>query len=143
MTVKIAAVAAALILGTSATAGAAAPTMSYQLSAQNGSGETGTITLTPTPDGAGTVVTVTTTGQGADPQPIHVHVGPCATLDPKPTYPLTMLKDGKSETTLKEVSEADLTSGKWSINVHKSAKEAAIYVACADLAPPMKSAGKM
>jgi hypothetical protein len=136
MILRISAIAATLALCASTLALAADAKATYQLSAQNGSGETGTIVLTPTADGKGTVVTVTTKGQGADPQPIHVHKGPCAKLEPKPTYPLKTLQDGKSETTLAEVPMSTLLDGDWAINVHKSTTEAAIYVACSDLTKP-------
>jgi hypothetical protein len=137
MILRISAMAAILALGASTLALAADTKMTYQLQAQNGSGETGTVVLTPTADGKGTVVTVVTKGAPADTaQPIHVHKGPCAKLDPKPTYPLKTLQDGKSETTLAEVPVATLVDGDWAVNVHKSTTEAAIYVACVDLAKP-------
>jgi hypothetical protein len=144
MILRVAAVAAVLALGASALAVAADKPVTYNMQAQNGSGETGTITLTPTDDGKGTVVTLTTKGQGADPQPVHVHKGPCAKLDPKPTYPLKTLQDGKSTTTLADVPLSTLTDGDWAINVHKSTTEVQTYVACGDLtkqtgAAPAKS----
>lgn len=135
MILRISAIAATLALCASTMALAADTKMTYQLQAQNGSGETGTIVLVPTADGKGTVVTVTTKGGGADPQPIHVHKGPCAKLEPKPTYPLKAVIGGMSETTLAEVPIATLTDGDWAINVHKSTSEVGVYVACADLKP--------
>jgi hypothetical protein len=139
MILRISAIAATLALCASTLALAADAKMTYQLASQNSSGETGTIVLTPTADGKGTVVTVTTKGGGADPQPIHVHKGPCAKLDPKPTYPLKSVQDGKSETTLAEVPMSTLTDGDYAINVHKSTSEVAVYVACADLKPAKTS----
>jgi predicted lipoprotein with Yx(FWY)xxD motif len=61
-------------------------------------------------------------------EPAHVHEGAC----PVPgavKYPLTNVVDGKSTTTL-DVALADLLKGGFAINVHKSASEAAVYVAC-------------
>lgn len=133
MILRVAAAAAVLALGASALAVAADKPVTYNLSAQNGSGETGTVTLTPTDDGKGTVVTVTTKGQGADPQPVHVHKGPCATLDPKPTWPLKTLQDGKSTTTLSDVPMSTLTDGDYAVNVHKSTSDIQTYVACGNL----------
>jgi hypothetical protein len=64
-------------------------------------------------------------------QPAHIHEGAC----PAPgavKFPLTNVVDGKSTTTL-DVKLADLLKGGLAINVHKSAAEAAKYVACGDL----------
>lgn len=133
MILRIAAVTAVLALGASALAVAADKPVTYNLQAQNGSGETGTVTLAPTDDGKGTVVTVVTKGQGADPQPVHVHKGPCAKLDPKPTWPLKTLQDGKSTTTLSDVPISTLTDGAYAVNVHKSTSDIQTYVACGDL----------
>jgi hypothetical protein len=130
MIIRITALAATLALGLSTMAIAADAT--YQLVPQGGSGEAGTITIAPAP-GGGSLVTVVTTGQGADPQPVHVHKGPCLVIDPKPAYPLATLEKGKSVTTLKGVTPAQLTDGSYAINVHKSTKEGGIYVACATL----------
>ena len=61
-------------------------------------------------------------------QPAHVHDGAC----PVPggvKYPLTNVVDGKSTTTL-DVALADLLKGGFAVNVHKSAAESAVYVAC-------------
>lgn len=78
-------------------------------------------------------MTVATKGQGDAPQPVHVHQGPCAKLNPKPTWPLKTLQDGKSTTTLADVPLSTLTNGDYAINVHKSTSEVQTYVACADL----------
>ena len=133
MILRFSALVATLALSLSSMALAADVT--YPLVSQSGSGETGTITIAPAP-GGGSLVTVTTVGGGADPQPVHVHKGQCVLLDPKPLYPLTTLQDGKSVTTLKDVTPAQLESGDYAINVHKSTKEAAIYYACGNLTKP-------
>jgi len=100
------------------------------LAAQNNSGETGTATLY---DGAkGLIVRLRTSGADAD-QPAHIHKGTCDKLDPKPAYPLKPVHDGQSETTIKGVTIAQLQKSPYAINVHKSAKEAAVYVACGNL----------
>lgn len=130
MILRITAFAATLALGLSTLALAADVT--YPLVSQSGSGETGTVTIAPAP-GGGSLVTVTTVGGPPDPQPVHVHKGQCILIDPKPAYPLTTLENGKSVTTLKNVTPAQLESGEWAINVHKSTKEGGIYYACADL----------
>lgn len=61
-------------------------------------------------------------------QPAHIHEGVC----PVPgavKYPLTNIAEGKSKTTV-EAALADLIKGGFAINAHKSAAEAAKYVAC-------------
>ena len=103
----------------------------FPIAVQNGSGESGTVTLTPMGDK--TRVDIALVGAPGDtPQPVHVHPGSCAKLDPKPKYPLTSAIDGVSTTTL-DVPMAQLTSGDFAVNVHKSTSEIAKYVACADL----------
>jgi len=103
----------------------------FALNSVNGSGEAGTVTLTPM--GEKTRVDVALTGAPADtPQPAHVHPGPCAKLDPKPKYPLTSVVDGFSSTTL-DIPIAQLLTGEYAVNVHKSAMEAPKYVSCGDL----------
>ncbi len=106
----------------------------FRLSAQNGSGETGTATLlqsTGNPDEI--IVHVTTRGGGSDPQPIHIHKGTCEKLDPKPAFPLTAVIDGSSQTKVKGITLAQLEAGTYAINIHKSTKDVATYVACGNL----------
>ncbi|HET6263108.1 MAG TPA: hypothetical protein VFG99_12850, partial [Chloroflexia bacterium] len=56
----------------------------------------------------------------------------CANLDPNPAYPLSSVVNGKSETEV-AVSMDELSKGEYAINIHKSATEASVYVACGDL----------
>lgn len=145
MILSTAALGAALVL--SATAQTPAPSMSgmnmggtmtkaaplqIHLQPQNGSGETGTATLM---DGAnGLIVKVRMSGGDAVAQPIHIHKGTCATLDPKPAYPLKTVTDGQSETTVPKVTIAELEKSPYAINVHKSTSEVQTYVACGNIA---------
>ncbi len=106
----------------------AADSVTAQLSPQNNSGESGTATLTK--DGSKTKVVLSVTGAPAGVnQPVHIHKGTCANLDPKPTYPLSPVVNGKSETTV-NASLDDLQSGGYAINGHKSATEVSKYVFC-------------
>jgi hypothetical protein len=111
--------------------------VTVKLQAQNGSGETGTATLTQ--KGSDVVVHLTITKGTGDAQPAHIHPGTCANLDPKPKYPLTNVVDGESLTTIKGVKLADLETGAFAINVHKSTSDLKDYVACGDIpkAPAM------
>ena len=115
----------ALLIGTSASA----QETKVKLDAQNNSGESGTATLTPAGDSTNVVLDV----KGAEgTQPTHIHKGTCATLDPKPSFPLSPVVNGKSETTVK-ASMKDLTSGGYAINGHKSAQDLKTYVFCGDI----------
>ncbi|MGD0474851.1 MAG: CHRD domain-containing protein [Candidatus Velthaea sp.] len=102
----------------------------FKLSPQNGSGESGTATLTQ--HGGALTVKLTLTG-GSGMQPAHIHKGTCANLNPKPAYPLATVTDGTSTTTLKNVTLAQLMSGTYAINVHKSTSEIKVYVACGNI----------
>ncbi len=107
------------------------PSVTDKISAQNGSNETGSAVLTQ--DGPNVVVTVKVSNAGTEPQPIHIHKGTCATLDPKPAYPLTTMVNGSSMTTLKDMKLSSLTTGGFAINIHKSTTDIGTYVACGDI----------
>ena len=108
--------------------GRAAGPVTVKLEPQNNSGESGTATLTE--EGGKTKVAVSVTGQPAGvAQPMHIHKGTCDKLDPKPTYGLPSLINGKSEATV-DVSLADLQKGGYAINGHKSAQAVSTYVYC-------------
>lgn len=140
MSIRLAAVAAALVLATSSLAfaagmGSMGPTK-FTLHPQNHSGETGEVTMTQ--DGDNVVVNVTTTNGPADTaQPIHIHQGTCDALNPKPQYPLTTLQKGTSTTTLKNMTLAQLETGGFAINVHHSTADVPTYYACGNI-PKMK-----
>jgi hypothetical protein len=127
---------AAAVLAISALpAYAADPTYEvFAISAQNGSGESGAVILTPVGTKTKVEVLIANAPVGV-PQPTHVHVGPCAKLDPKPTYPLSPALNGLSVTTL-DVPIATLINGTFAVNVHKSATNIPAYVACGDLILP-------
>ena len=102
-----------------------------QLMEQNGSGQSGTATITGTDDGKIMVMVQLSNGTGVA-QPAHIHRGTCANLDPRPAYPLTSVTNGVSDTMV-DVSTETLLNGEYAINVHKSAAEASVYVACGDI----------
>lgn len=127
---------AALITIASPSFAADGNTRVYAIAAQNASGELGTVTLTAL--GEKTRVVVALANAPTDvPQPGHIHEGPCAKLNPKPKYPLTTIVDGLS-TTVVDVPLAQLISGGFAVNVHKSTNDIASYVACGDLATSKK-----
>jgi hypothetical protein len=125
---------------------AAADPLTITIKTQNNSGQSGTATLTDLGNGQ-TKIVVDTTSPTAPAQPIHIHEGTCATLNPQVKYPLTTTSNGKSETTV-NVSLSDLLATPYSINVHKSSQEAAVYVACGEIvampsATPRTGGGSM
>ena len=128
--VSTAALAAALIAGTAAQA---ATPIQLPIKEQNGSGEHGTATLLQGVNGVIVRLRLSGAPETVD-QPAHIHKGTCEKLDPKPTYPLSMVKNGISQTTIPNTTLAEITKAPFAINVHKSAKEVPIYVACGNLA---------
>jgi hypothetical protein len=112
----------------------AAAGVTVPITAQNKSGQTGTATLTQ--DGDDVVVTIAMKGTGSDPEPAHIHPGTCAKLNPAPKYPLSNIVDGKSTTKVAGVKLADLQTGGFAINVHKSTSDIGTYVACGDIPKP-------
>lgn len=135
--ILVVAVLAIMALGGSRATYAQPETVTVTLTEQNGSGQNGTATLTA--NGDTTMVVVNVSGGSSTPQPAHIHPGTCATLDPKPIYPLTSLVNGTSETTV-QASLSTLVNGTFAINVHKSGPEASVYVSCGDI-PNMFATG--
>lgn len=128
--VWIALIVAAMLGLMAAVPAAAQDTVTVTLTPQNNSGESGTATLTAMGDQ--TKVVLNLTGAPDNPQPAHIHQGTCATLDPKPQYPLTSVEGGMSETMV-PASLDSLLTGNFAINVHKSAEEASVYYSCGNI----------
>ena len=114
-----------------ATAALPADSLKVTMEPQSGSGESGTATLTK--EGASTTKVVVNLTGATGQQPAHIHKGTCSNLDPKPTFPLSPVSNGKSETVVKAPLD-ELTKGGFAINVHKSAQDAKTYVSCGEIA---------
>jgi len=110
----------------------AADSKTVKLTPQSDSGESGSATLTKAGAKETKVVLSVTGGPAGVSQPVHIHKGTCAKLDPKPSFPLAPVVDGKSETTVKASLE-DLEKGGFAINGHKSAQDVKTYVFCGEL----------
>lgn len=108
--------------------------VSVPIQAQNGSNQTGVATLTPTTDGKTKVDIVMKGVPDGAVEPTHIHKGPCKTLTPKPSYPLSPVTGGKS-TTVVDVPLSQLQAGTMAINLHQSATAIQTYVACGDIPP--------
>ena len=119
------------MLGFSGGAYAQGSSLTITLSEQNASGQNGTATLTDM-GGGQLMVVINISGGSSTPQPAHIHPGTCADLNPRPTYPLSNVVNGASETTV-NANLGDLLAGTFAINVHKSVPEASVYIACGDI----------
>lgn len=123
--------AVALTLALVGAAAAQGNAVTVTLKPQNNSGISGTATLTPVGDKTQVVISVTGEPAGGS-EPAHIHEGTCANLNPAPKYPLANVVNGTSTTTV-NASLATLTAGQLAINMHKSAQELTVYVACGDI----------
>lgn len=111
---------------------AASEGVKIDLKEQNESSESGTASLVEKDGKVMVTLNLTGAAEGVV-QPAHIHVGSCPKVgDVK--YPLTSPVDGKSETTLEVNLDQLKEETPLAINVHKSASEAKVYVACGDLA---------
>lgn len=128
-----------LILGVAALSLAGCASMSenkpttIKLNAQNDSGQAGTAILTPLADGKTEVTIKVANPPSGVAQPAHVHEGTCANLNKAPKYGLTSVVNGTS-TTVVNADIDTMMKTPHAINVHKSGPEAAIYVACGNIA---------
>lgn len=110
-------------------------TVQISLAEQNASGVSGTATLS---DKEGVlVVSLSMSGTPAGSlQPAHIHLGSCSALG-NPRFTLNDVSGGTSETELVGVTVAQILSElPLSVNVHKSAQESSVYVACGDIVSP-------
>jgi hypothetical protein len=86
-------------------------------------------------------------GSGILAHPAHIHLGTCATLDPRPLFPLsnvavlsgTPLGAGaavqpETSVTTVDAALADLVAGSHAINVHDRASNLRLYIACGNIA---------
>jgi hypothetical protein len=108
----------------------------HALNEQNNSGQSGTVTFSVENDAL--KVEINISGGSSEPQPAHIHTGTCDNLDPKPFYPLNSVVNGRSVTVITEEDIAKLDYdlyNQFSVNVHKSAAEASVYVACGEIVP--------
>ncbi len=108
--------------------------ISLTLNTQNTSGISGTATVSDV-DGKAKVVLSLTGAPAEISQPAHIHLGSCAKIGAV-KYPLTSSVGGVSETMLDVSTETLLGSLPLAINVHKSAEEVSVYVACGDILAP-------
>lgn len=121
-----------LLAGLSAgTAHALDDVVTVRLEAQNNSGQNGIATLFPQGEKTRVVIEILNAPPGIA-QPAHIHAGRCDKLDKAPKWPLEAVKGGRSVTLVPASIDAILKD-KTAINIHKSAAEAQVYVACGNI----------
>jgi hypothetical protein len=103
-----------------------------QFEAKSDSGITGGAILTDLGDGE-TAVTIGVVAIGfADPMPAHIYEGTCDDVEEAAKFPLTDVAVGSSNTVIDAEIE-ELTATPHALDIHKSAAEDDIVVACADI----------
>lgn len=105
--------------------------LTVKLEPQNSSGQSGSATLFPQGDKTRVVIEVLNAPTGVS-QPAHIHLGKCDKLDKAPKWPLEDVKNGRSVTVVPASIDAILKE-RTAINIHKSAAEAQVYVACGNI----------
>jgi len=105
--------------------------VTVKLEAQNNSGQTGTATLTPQGNTTRVVIELLNAPTNVV-EPAHIHLGTCDKLDKAPKWKLEAVKGGRSTTTV-PVSLDTILKQKTAINIHKSAEEVQVYVACGNI----------
>ena len=100
------------------------------LDALNDSGQSGVAVLMGKGDTVEIVVDISP-GAADVPQPIHIHAGSCDTLGDV-AFALSNVVNGRSVTTV-EASLAEITTGGFTINGHKSGDEIGTYVTCGNV----------
>lgn len=101
------------------------------LESQNNSGQSGFATMVPEGNTTKVVIEIPNMPAGVA-QPAHIHLGRCDKLDKEPKWNLQAVKGGRSVTVV-PVSLDTILKQRTAINVHKSAAEAQIYVACGNI----------
>jgi len=122
----------AIAMSLALVAGAAAQSSSVTvpLATQNGSGVSGTATLTAVGNQTQVVINVTGEPAGGS-EPEHIHVGSCPGVGAV-KYPLASVVNGTATTTV-NVALSALQTGGFAINLHKSAAEISVYIACGNI----------
>ena len=111
--------------------GAAMMSANITLDTLNGSGVSGAAKIEEEPGGM-VKVTIEVTPNGNLKMPAHIHIGQCGATLGAVKYPLNDVDNGKSETVV-TVKFADLETGGFAVNLHKSAADIKTYTACGNI----------
>lgn len=115
----------------SETATSSNKTLHITLNEQNMSGQGGKVVITEVDGKAKVIVNITGKPSSVE-QPAHIHLGSCTAIGAV-KYPLTNVGKGASQTMLDVSIDQLVAELPLSINVHKSAAEASVYVACGNI----------
>lgn len=96
-----------------------------------GSKQNGTANVKDVAGGVLVTVSVFNQPKGSS-EPAHIHQGRCPNVNPAPWKPLKNLINGKSVTTVKGITVAQIKAGKYAINVHDQ-NNLKHYVSCGNL----------
>ncbi len=107
-------------------------TITLKLDEQNKSGQKGEAVITQTSPNTLKVIVNITGKPSKVAMPSHIHLGSCTTLGAV-KYPLTNVDKGAAQTELPLTLEQLVSELPLSINVHKSASDAKVYVACGNI----------
>lgn len=110
----------------------AEPPLVVSLLAINNSGASGQATLSEVDGQVQVKIELAGTSQETLPQPVHLHKGVCDAIG-EPIYTLSSVLNGASETTLPVSLAAIADNLPLVLNVHKSAAEINVYVACGEV----------
>jgi hypothetical protein len=124
---------AAVVVAASAVTASGAPPASETIAMHelNGSGQNGWATITDL--GGKVMVTVSIGGELASAsEPSHVHFGRCPHIKAIPAFNVGPILGGKASSVV-DLSWAEINSGKYVINVHKSSTDMGDYVSCANI----------
>jgi hypothetical protein len=124
---------AAVVIAASAITASGAPPASETVPMHelNGSGQNGFATITDL--GGKVMVTVSLGGEPASAsEPSHVHFGRCPHIKAIPALNVGPILAGKGSSVV-NLTWAEINSGKYVINVHKSADDMGNYVSCANI----------
>lgn len=123
------------LLALSPTLGAAAsPALRVALRPEAGfyRHEQGVAVLRPVPGGTEVRVRLSGVPRGVT-EPLHIHAGRCGHINPDPAWALAPLDHSGRSVTVVPVPLSTLEATPYAINVHQSAADLAVYVACGNL----------
>lgn len=131
---KLMALIGGCVLALSAVAGAAPARVTVAIHPEPGfyEREHGTAVLESEKGGTEVIVHLAGVPRGAN-EPMHIHQGRCGHINPVPKWPLNSVRSSGVSKTFLKVPLAEIVAGKYAINVHKSEKQMAVYVACGNI----------
>ena len=122
------------LLGASSVVADSPSTMTIEMHGLNGSGQNGFATFTAVGEKVSVSVHILGEPSTAS-EPAHVHLGRCPVIRAVPAYNVGPIVNGKA-TNVVDLTWAELTSGKYVLNVHESTATLGKYMSCGDIGMP-------